>query len=64
MEKQSLSELLQDLEQELLRLKYTEGSMKFYNRRWQQLKDFARTKGEIYYTEQLGACRSKVFMIN
>jgi site-specific recombinase XerD len=54
MEKQSLSELLQDLEQELLRLKYTEGSMKFYNRRWQQLKDFAQTKGEIHYTEQLG----------
>jgi site-specific recombinase XerD len=54
MEKQSLPELLQELEQELLRLKYTEGSMKFYHRRWQQLMDFARAKGEIHYTEQLG----------
>ncbi len=35
MKKKSLVELLQDLEQEMLRLGYTQGSMQFYRRRWQ-----------------------------
>lgn len=54
MEKQLLPDLLAALEQELLRLRYTEGSMKFYVRRWNQLMDFAQSRGELYYTEQLG----------
>lgn len=49
-----LKELLQDLEQELLRLGYTEGSMKFYRNRWMMLTKFAEEKGEIYYSEKLG----------
>jgi site-specific recombinase XerD len=54
MEKKLLPNLLIDLEQELLRLGYTEGSMKFYRRRWNQLKEFAKNQGELHYTEQLG----------
>jgi len=54
MEKKLLLDLLSGLEQELLRLGYTEGSMKFYRRRWNQLMDFAQNRGVLYYTEQLG----------
>ncbi len=36
-EKKTLCELLDDLEQEMLPLGYTEGSMHFYRRRWQML---------------------------
>ncbi len=39
MEPQTLHELLTDLEQELLRLGYTEGSMTFYRGRWRKLRD-------------------------
>ena len=54
MDKQQLPDLLSDLEQELLRLGYTEGTMQFYRRRWGQLTEFAHNRGELYYTEQLG----------
>jgi hypothetical protein len=54
MEKESLNELLQDLEQELLRLGYTEGSMKFYRNRWKKIVKFADDRGEAFYSEQLG----------
>ena len=54
MDKKQLPDLLSDLEQELMRLDYTEGTMKFYRRRWKQLTDFAQKRGELYYTEQLG----------
>ncbi len=54
MQIQPLNELLQDLKQEMLRLGYTEGSMKFYRRRWQILLQFAQERGEIYYSERLG----------
>ena len=54
MQNQPLTDLLKDLEQELLRLGYTEGSMKFYRRRWGQLKDFAQDREILHYTEQLG----------
>jgi integrase/recombinase XerD len=54
MEMQPLKELLQDLEKEMLRLGYTEGSMKFYRNRWKLLLGFAEKKGELYYTERLG----------
>lgn len=54
MQSKPLKELLQELEQELLRLGYTEGSMTFYRRRWEQILHFAGEKNEIYYSEQLG----------
>lgn len=54
MQKKTLEELIHDLEQEMLRLGYTEGSMKFYRRRWRMLIQFAQEKGETYYSERLG----------
>lgn len=54
MQNKSLAELLQALEQEMLRLKYTEGSMTFYRGRWRKLLQFAKEKGETNYSEQLG----------
>ena len=33
---------------------YTEGSLLFYQSRWQRLLDFAHEQGEIYYSEKLG----------
>ena len=41
MHQPTLHELLQDLEQELLRLGYTKGTMTFYRNRWRKLEDFA-----------------------
>ncbi len=49
-----LTELVHDLEQEMLRLGYSQRSMKFYRRRWQQLLQFAEERGESFYSEQLG----------
>jgi len=54
MQKKPLAELIHDLEQEMLRLGYSKGSMKFYRRQWQMLLDFAQEWGEIYYCERLG----------
>ena len=54
MKKQSLVELLHDLEQELLRLGYTKGSMQFYRRQWKTLIQFAKQRSEKYYSESLG----------
>ncbi len=42
------------LEQELLRLGYTKGSMAFYKRRWQTILTFAEEQGKTYYSERLG----------
>jgi site-specific recombinase XerD len=54
MQKKPLTKLLHDLEQELLRLGYTERTLKFYSRRWQMLLQFAREREEIYYSEEMG----------
>jgi len=54
MERKTLQDLIFDLEQELLRLGYTKGSMRFYKRRWQMLLEFADKQGESYYSERLG----------
>lgn len=54
MDKTYLPDLISGLEQELLRLGYTKGSMTFYRRRWNQLMAYAEDGGECYYTEQLG----------
>jgi hypothetical protein len=42
------------LEQEMLRLGYTKGSMQFYRKRWRMLLQFANERGEQYFTEKLG----------
>jgi len=49
-----LEELLQDLEQELLRLGYVEGTMNFYRGRWKKLLSFACERGEAFFSEALG----------
>ena len=54
MQKKPLKDLLQELEQELLRLGYTEGSMKFYRNRWEKIIQFAKERDEVFYSEQLG----------
>lgn len=54
MEPQTLHELLTNLEQELLRLGYTEGSLTFYRRRWRKLREFAGKHDHVHYSEQLG----------
>jgi integrase/recombinase XerD len=54
MQNKPLKELLKDLEQELLRLGYTEGSMNFYRSRWKKIVQFAEERNDIFYSEQLG----------
>ena len=54
MERKPLKELLKELETELLRLGYTEGSMKFYRNRWDKILKFAEKQKELYFSEQLG----------
>jgi integrase/recombinase XerD len=54
MHKRPLTDLLNELAQEMLRLGYTQGSMKFYRRRWHMLLQFAQEQGEIYFSERLG----------
>ena len=51
MKKKTLTKLIFKLEQELLRLGYTQGSMTFYKRRWDMLLEFAKERGETYYSE-------------
>ena len=54
MQKKPLTELLHELEQEMLRIGYTDGSMQFYRRRWQMLLQFAQERAETHYSERLG----------
>ncbi|WP_449354697.1 site-specific integrase [Virgibacillus natechei] len=54
MQKKPLDELIHDLEKEMLRLGYSQGTMQFYRRRWQMLLQFAQDRGETYYSERLG----------
>jgi site-specific recombinase XerD len=54
MQQQSLHQLLKELEQELIRLGYTKGSMIFYRNRWRKLEEYAERNGQFYYSEQLG----------
>jgi integrase/recombinase XerD len=54
MKKQSLSDLIHDLEQEMLRLGYTDGSMRIYRRCWRALLKFAQERGETFFSERLG----------
>ena len=61
MDKTYLPDLISGLEQELLRLGYTKGSMTFYRRRRNQLMAYAEDRGECYYTEQLGMDLLKEF---
>ena len=54
MAKQLLIDLLRELEQEMVRLKYTENTLKLYRRRWRMLLEFADAKGVKIYSEQFG----------
>src|SRR5271155_587183 len=54
MKKQALADLIQDLEQEMLRLGYTKGSVTFYRSQWRALLLFAQKRKQIFYSEQLG----------
>lgn len=54
MQKQLLTELIYDLEQEMLRLGYSQRMLRFYRRRWKTLLQFAKEQGELFYSEQLG----------
>lgn len=54
MQQQSLAELLNDVEQEMIRLHYTKGTLSFYRRRWKMLMAFAKERGETEYSEKLG----------
>lgn len=54
MQKQPLAELIHDLEQEMLRLGYTKGSMQFYRSQWKSLLRFAQEQEEIYFSERFG----------
>lgn len=49
-----LTELIHELEQEMLRFGYSQRSMKFYRCRWKQLLQFAKEQNEFFYSEQLG----------
>ncbi|WML51088.1 site-specific integrase [Neobacillus sp. PS3-12] len=49
-----LAQLINDLDQEMIRLGYTIGTMNFYRRRWENLLQFAKERGETFYSEQLG----------
>lgn len=52
--KKTLAELVRELENELVRLAYSKGSLTFYKSRWRMLQQFAKEKNEIYFTESLG----------
>ena len=54
MQKLPLIELIHDLEQEMLRLGYSQRMMRFFRRRWRSLLQFAKERGELLYSEQLG----------
>lgn len=54
MQKKLLTELIHDLEQEMLRLGYSQRMLRFYRRRWRTLLQFANERGEYFYSEQLG----------
>ena len=54
MQKLLLTDLILDLEQEMLRLGYSDRSMRFYRRRWRKLLQLAKNRRELFYSEQLG----------
>ncbi len=54
MQKLLLTELIHNLEQEMLRLGYSKRSMEIYRSRWRTLLQFAKERRELFYSEQLG----------
>lgn len=54
MQKKPLPELIKELEKEMLRLGYSEGTMNFYCRQWRKILGFAQKRGETHFSEQLG----------
>jgi site-specific recombinase XerD len=64
MQKKLLTELIHDLEQEMLRLGYSNRSMCDYRRYWRTLLQFAKERRELFYSEQLGIdCIEKHFHV-
>lgn len=53
-QKKLLTELIHDLEQEMTRLGYSKSYMRFYERYWKKLLQFAEKREESFYSEQLG----------
>ena len=51
---QLLIKLIHDLEQELIRFGYSKSTITFYKIGWKKLLNFAKERGEPYYSEQLG----------
>ena len=54
MKKKLLVNLIPVLEQEMLRLGYSNTSMQFYRSRWRMLLQFAKQRSERFYSERLG----------
>src|SRR6056297_1768941 len=54
MQKKPLPELIKELEKEMLRLGYSEGTMDFYRRQWRKILKFVQERGETHFSEQLG----------
>ena len=54
MQKKLLIELLHDLEQEMMRLGYSKGTIRIYRQSWTKFIQFAKGRGEFFYSEQLG----------
>lgn len=54
MNERTLRELLADLEEELNRLGYTEGTLAYYRNRWKKLLQFSDERNEPYFSEKLG----------
>jgi integrase/recombinase XerD len=54
MQKKLLTELIHDLEQEMIRLGYSKASIRWYKTYWKKLFQFAGERGESFYSEQLG----------
>lgn len=54
MQRKILTELIHDLEQEMIRLGYSKASMQRRQRHCKKLLQFAEERGESFYSEQLG----------
>jgi integrase/recombinase XerD len=49
-----LQDLIANLEQELYRLHYTEGSIKYYRLMWRRIVTFFESQGSSYFTDEMG----------
>lgn len=54
MSKLQLQDLIANLEQELYRLHYTEGSIKYYRSMWRRIATFFKSEGVSCFTDEMG----------